>query len=153
MNLTRISGTTICKPRACLLLTEQIMKKTGLLTITLLILATTAMAQRAKFGGEWEQWWDRKASKGIVVELQEKNGRVWGTASGAIPRLYEAEIKPARITGNSFVARIEDDWGNNATVKFTIRGGRLTWRVTKSDIKASMTFPLTADLRRRRRAT
>jgi hypothetical protein len=127
------------------------MKKTGLVIFTLLILGTAAMAQRAKFSGEWEQWWDREASKGIIVALKEKNGRVWGTASGAIPRVYEAEIKPARISGNTFTARIEDDWGNKATVKFTVRGRKLTWRVTNSDIKGSMTFPLKADLTRTKR--
>lgn len=126
------------------------MKKIALVIFSLMILANAVSAQRAKFTGEWEQWWDKRASKGIVIKLKEKNGRVSGSAYGAIPRLYEADIKSAKISGNGFTARIEDDWGNTATVKITINGNKLSWRVLKSDIKGNMTFPLKADLKRKK---
>ena len=124
------------------------MKKIILAVCVLFICSGIVSAQKSKFTGEWEVWWDKEASKGISINLKEKNGRVSGTASGAIPRLYEAEIKSARIIGNSFTAKIEDDWGNSGTVKITIRGRNLYWRVLNSKIKGSMTFPLKADLKK-----
>ena len=129
---------------------EKIMKKLALIIFSLFIFSTVASAQKAKFTGEWEQWWDKRASKGIVIKLKEKNGRVTGTAYGAIPKLYEAEIKSTKITGNSFTAQVEDDWGNTATVKITLSGRNLYWRVIKSNIKSDMTFPLKADLKRKK---
>lgn len=124
------------------------MKKLTLFIFVLFAFAGAASAQKSKFTGKWEHWWDKEASKGIIVELKEKNGRVTGTASGFIPHLYEAAIKSAKIVGNSFTAKIEDDWGNTGTVKITVRGKNLYWRVLKSNYKGSMTFPLKADLRR-----
>lgn len=124
------------------------MKKTALIIFSLLILVTAASAQKSKFTGEWEVWWDKEASKGIQVELKSKNGRIIGTAYGAIPHLYEAEIKSTRIVGNSFYAKLEDDWGNTGTVKITVSGKNLYWRVIKADYKKSMTFPMKADLKR-----
>ena len=124
------------------------MKKTILMVCALFIFSGVAAAQKSKFTGEWEVWWDKEASKGIMIELKEKNGRVSGTASGAIPHMYEAEIKSAKIVGNSFTAKIADDWGNTGTVKITVRGKNLYWRVIKSNYKSSMTFPLKADLKR-----
>lgn len=124
------------------------MKKITLIIFSLLIFTVTASAQKAKFTGEWEVWWDKQASKGIQVKLKSKNGQITGTAYGAIPRLYEADIKSTKISGNSFTAKIEDDWGNTATVKITVNGRNLSWRVLKSNIKGNMTFPLKADLKR-----
>jgi hypothetical protein len=122
--------------------------KSLFLTVIFVLCSLSVSAQKSKFTGEWEVWWDKEASKGIVIELKEKNGRVSGTASGAIPRVYEAEIKSAKIVGNSFTAKIKDDWGNTGTVKITIRGRNLYWRVLKSNYKSSMTFPLKADLKK-----
>lgn len=126
------------------------MKKIALIIFSLLIFTNLAFAQKSKFTGEWEVWWDKAASKGVVIKLKQKNGRVTGTAYGAIPKLYEAEIKSTKISGNSLTAKIEDDWGNTATVKITVSGRNLYWRVLKSDIKRDMTFPLKADLKRRK---
>ncbi len=124
------------------------MKKLALIIFSLLIFTNIASAQKSKFTGEWEQWWNKRESRGIVIKLKSKNGKVSGMAYGAIPRLYEAEIKSAKIVGNSFTAKIADDWGNTGTVKITVSGKNLSWRVVKSNIKGSMTFPLKADLRR-----
>lgn len=124
------------------------MKKSILVIFSLLILATAASAQKSKFTGKWEFYWDREASKGFEVVLKEKNGRVSGTGNGFIPHLYEAEIKPAKIVGNSITANIADDWGNTATVKITVSGKKLMWRVLKSKRKGSMTFPDKLDLKR-----
>lgn len=124
------------------------MKKTLLIIFSLLMFVTAASAQKSKFTGKWEYFWDREASKGFVVELKEKNGRVSGTGSGFIPHLYEAEIKSAKIVGNSFTANIEDDWGNTGTVKVTVSGKKLFWRVLKSKRKGSFTFPDKLDLKR-----
>lgn len=126
------------------------MKKVLFIIFSLLICATVASAQKTKFAGEWEVWWDKQASKGIVVKLKSKNGRISGTAFGAIPKMYEAEIKSAKAAGNSFTTQIEDDWGNTGTVKITVRGNNLYWRVIKQNIKGSMTFPLKADLKRKK---
>ena len=124
------------------------MKKIALIIFSLFIFANVASAQKTTFTGKWEVWWDREASKGVVIKLKEKNGRVSGTAYGAIPKLYECEIKSTKISGNSFTAKIEDDWGNTGTVKITVSGKNLYWRVLKSKIKSDMTFPLKADLKR-----
>lgn len=124
------------------------MKKITLIIFTLLILATAASAQKSKFTGKWEFYWDRNASKGFEVVLKEKNGRVTGTANGFIPHLYEAEIKSAKIIGNSFTANVADDWGNTGTVKITVSGKKLYWRVLKAKRKGSMTFPDKLDLKR-----
>ena len=124
------------------------MKKTALIIFSLLILVTAASAQKSKFTGKWEYYWDREASKGFEVELKEKNGKVSGTASGFIPHLYEAGIKSAKIVGNSFTANIADDWGNTAIVKVTISGSKLYWRVLKSKRKGSFTFPDRLDLKK-----
>jgi hypothetical protein len=126
------------------------MKKFALIIFSLLIFTNLAHAQKSKFTGQWEVWWDKTASKGVVIKLKEKNGRVTGTAFGAIPRLYECEIKSTKISGNSFTGEIEDDWGNTGTVKITVSGRNLSWRVLKSKIKSDMTFPLKADLKRRK---
>ncbi|MCD9188223.1 MAG: hypothetical protein LUM44_17535 [Pyrinomonadaceae bacterium] len=122
------------------------MKKIVFLICALFILAGAASAQKSKFTGKWEYYWDREASKGFEVELKERNGRVSGTANGFIPHLYEAEIKSAKIVGNGFTANIADDWGNTATVKVTVRGRKLYWRVLKSKRKGSFTFPDKLDL-------
>lgn len=124
------------------------MKKIILITVSLLILAVSASAQKSKFTGEWEQWWNKRESRGIVIKLKEKNGKVSGTAYGAIPKMYEAEITSVKIVGNTITAKISDDWGNTGMVKITINGKNLSWRVLKSNIKGSMTFPLKADLKR-----
>lgn len=124
------------------------MKKVALIIFSLLILSTAASAQNSKFTGKWEVWWDKQASKGVVIKLKEKNGKVTGTAYGAIPKLYEADIRSTKITGNSFIAQIKDDWENTATVKISVSGRNLYWRVIKSNIKSDMTFPLKADLKR-----
>ncbi len=124
------------------------MKKIALIIFSLLIFANVASAQKSKFTGEWEQWWNKRESRGIVIKLKEKNGRVSGMAYGAIPKMYEAEIKSAKIVGNTITAKIEDDWGNTGTVKITVNGKKLSWRVLKSNIKRNMTFPLKADLKR-----
>ncbi len=124
------------------------MKKITLIIFSLLLFANIASAQKSKFTGKWEHWWNKAASKGFVVELKAKNGRVSGTASGFIPHLYDAEIKSAKIIGNSFIAKIADDWGNTATVKVTISGKNLYWRVLKSKRKGSFTFPDKLDLKR-----
>lgn len=112
------------------------------------VCSLSVAAQKSKFTGEWEVWWDKVASKGVVIKLKEKNGRITGTAYGAIPKLYECEIKSIKINGNSFTAKIEDDWENTGTVKITVRGNKLYWRVLKSKIKSDMTFPLKADLKK-----
>jgi hypothetical protein len=124
------------------------MKKFALVIVSLLVFTGVASAQKSKFTGEWEYYWDREASKGFVVELKEKNGKVSGVASGFIPHLYDAEIKSAKIVGNSFTAKIADDWGNTGTVKITISGNKLYWRVLKSKRKGSWTFPDKSDLKR-----
>ncbi len=124
------------------------MKKVALIIFSLLILSTGASAQKSKFTGKWEVWWDKQASKGVVIKLKEKNGKVTGTAYGAIPKLYEADIRSTKITGNSFIAQIKDDWENTATVKISVSGRNLYWRVIKSNIKSDMTFSLKADLKR-----
>lgn len=124
------------------------MKKTIFLICAIFIFAGAVSAQTSKFTGKWEFYWDREASKGFVVELKEKNGKVSGTANGFIPHLYEAEIKSAKIVGNGFTAEIEDDWGNTATVKVTIRGKKLFWRVLKSERNGSFTFPDKLDLKK-----
>ena len=126
------------------------MKKIALIIFSLLIFTNLTLAQKSKFTGEWEVWWDKAASKGLVVKLKERNGRVTGTAYGAIPKMYEAEIRSTKISGNSVTAGIEDEWGNTGTVKITVSGRNLYWRVVHSRIKSSMTFPLKADLKRRR---
>ena len=117
------------------------MKKLALIIFSISVFASFASAQKSKFNGEWEFYWDREASKGFVVELKEKNGQVSGTANGFIPHLYEAEIKPSKIISNSFTAKIADDWGNTGTVKITISGKKLYWRVLNSKRKGSFTFP------------
>lgn len=124
------------------------MKKFALIIFTLFIFTNVALAQKAKFTGQWEFWWDKEASKGFVVELKSKNGKVSGTASGFIPHLYECEIKSAKIVGNSFTAKIADDWGNTGTVKITVSGNKLYWRVLNSKRKGSWTFPDKQDLKR-----
>lgn len=124
------------------------MKKIIVLICALFVFSGVAAAQKSKFTGEWEYYWDREASKGFVVELKEKNGRVSGTANGFIPHLYEAEIKSAKIVGNGFTANIADDWGNTATVKVTVRGRKLFWRVLKNKRKGSFTFPDKLDLKK-----
>lgn len=124
------------------------MKKLILVIFSLLICVTAASAQKSKFTGKWEFYWDREASKGFEVVLKEKNGRVSGTGSGFIPHMYDAEIKPAKIVGNSFTAKIADDWGNTGTVKITISGKKLYWRMLKSKRKGSFTFPDKLDLRK-----
>jgi hypothetical protein len=124
------------------------MKKAVLLTFCLLVFVSASSAQTSKFTGKWEYWWNKEASKGFVVELKAKNGRVSGTGSGFIPHMYDAEIKPAKIVGNSFTAKIADDWGNTGTVKITIRGNKLYWRVLNSKRKGSWTFPDKLDLRK-----
>ena len=124
------------------------MKKLLTIIFSLLILSVAVSAQKSKFTGKWEFYWDREASKGFEVTLREKNGRVTGTANGFIPHLYEAEIKSAKIVGNSFTANIADDWGNTATVKVTVSGNKLFWRVLKSRRKGSMTFPDKLDLKK-----
>ena len=113
-----------------------------------IFLASNSFAQKSNFTGKWEFWANKAESRGFVVELKEKRGLVTGTASGAIPHLYEADIKPAKIAGNSITANISDEWGNSGTVKITIRGKYLYWRVLKSNIKSNLTFPLKADLKR-----
>lgn len=124
------------------------MKKIIVLVCALFVFSGVAMAQKSKFTGKWEYYWNREASKGFEVVLKEKNGRVSGTANGFIPHLYEAEIKSAKIVGNGFTANIADDWGNTGTVKVTVRGRKLYWRVLKSNYKSSMTFPLKLDLKK-----
>jgi hypothetical protein len=124
------------------------MKKLALIAFSVLILATGALAQDSKFTGKWEYYWNREASKGFVVELKAKNGRVKGVGSGFIPHMYDAEISSANIVGNSFTAKIADDWGNTGTVKVTIRGNKLYWRVLKSKRKGSFTFPDKLDLKK-----
>lgn len=124
------------------------MKKLALIIFSLLMFASVASAQTAKFNGKWEYWWNKEASKGFVVELKTKNGKVSGTANGFIPHLYEAEIKSAKIIGNSLTAKIEDDWGNTGTVKITLSGKKMYWRVLQSKRKGSWTFPDKLDLRR-----
>lgn len=124
------------------------MKKIALIIFSLLVFTTVATAQKSKFTGEWEFYWDREASKGFVVELKEKNGRVSGVASGFIPHLYDAEIKSAKIVGNSITAKIADDWGNTGTVKITISGKKLYWRMLNSKRKGSYTFPDKLDLKK-----
>lgn len=113
-----------------------------------MIFVVAASAQKSKFTGKWEYYWDREASKGFEVVLKEKNGKVSGVGSGFIPHLYDAEIKPAKIVGNSITANIADDWGNTATVKITISGKKLMWRVLKSKRKGSFTFPDKLDLKK-----
>ncbi|HQU85710.1 MAG TPA: hypothetical protein PKY59_21420 [Pyrinomonadaceae bacterium] len=120
--------------------------KAAFLAFIFVVCSLSVAAQKSKFTGKWEYYWDREASKGFEVVLKEKNGRVSGTANGFIPHLYEAEIKPAKIVGNSFTANIADDWGNTATVKVTIHGRKLYWRVLKSKRKGSFTFPDKLDL-------
>ena len=124
------------------------MKKIALMICGLLIFANVASAQKSKFTGKWEYWWNKEASKGFVVELKEKNGKVSGTGSGFIPHLYDAEIKPTKVIGNSFTAKIADDWGYTGTVKITISGNKLYWRVLKSKRKGSFTFPDKLDLKK-----
>lgn len=124
------------------------MKKIALIIFSLLVFTTMAFAQKSKFTGKWEYYWDREASKGFEVVLKEKNGRVSGVGSGFIPHLYDAEIKSAKIIGNSFTANIADDWGNTGTVKITISGNKLYWRVLKSKRKGSWTFPDKLDLKK-----
>lgn len=124
------------------------MRKLTLVIFSLLMLVTAASAQKSKFTGKWEYYWDRNASKGFEVVLKEKNGKVSGTGSGFIPHLYDAEIKSAKIVGNSFTAQIADDWGNTGTVKITIQGNKLLWRVLKSKRKGSFTFPDKLDLKK-----
>ncbi len=124
------------------------MKKIALMAFSVLILVAAASAQDSKFTGKWEYYWNREASKGFVVELKAKNGRVSGVGSGFIPHMYDADIKSAKIVGNSFTANIADDWGNTGTVKITIRGNKLYWRVLKSKRKGSWTFPDKLDLKK-----
>jgi hypothetical protein len=124
------------------------MKKLALIIFSLLVFANVTSAQKSKFTGEWEVWWNKRESRGIVIKLKEKNGKVSGTAYGAIPKMYEAEIKSTKMVGNTITAKIEDDWGNTGTVKITVNGKNLSWRVVKSNIKGSMTFPLKAVLKR-----
>lgn len=81
-------------------------------------------------------------NEGFTVELKQRNGHVSGTANGFLPRIFEVEIHSAKIVGNSFTAKIDDDWGNSGTVKITIIGKTLYWRVTNPKIKSDMTFPL-----------
>jgi hypothetical protein len=124
------------------------MKKIALIIFGILIFANVASAQNTKFNGEWEYYWNREASKGFVVTLKQKNGKVTGVGSGFIPHLYDAEIKSSKITGNSFIAKVADDWGNTATVKITISGKKLLWRVLSSKRRGSFTFPDKLDLKR-----
>ncbi|MEZ5307277.1 MAG: hypothetical protein R2684_09050 [Pyrinomonadaceae bacterium] len=104
-------------------------------------LSSNLFAQTSRFTGKWEYWWDKEASKGFVIELIEKDGIVTGTASGFIPHMYEAEIKSIKVSGKSFTADIEDDWGNTGVVKITVKGNKLTWKVLRSKREGSMTFP------------
>jgi hypothetical protein len=127
---------------------EEIMKKITLVIFSLLILSASAAAQKSKFTGKWEHWWDKAASKGFVVELKEKNGKITGTGNGFIPHLYEAEIKSIKVSGYSFTANIADDWGNTGTVKITLNGKKMSWRVLKSKRKGSFTFPDKIDLKK-----
>ncbi len=124
------------------------MRRIAFVVFALMVFVSVASAQKSIFTGKWEHWWDKKASKGFVVELKEKNGKISGTGSGFIPHLYEAEIKSVKISGNSFTAKVADDWGNTATVKINIIGRKMTWRVLNSKRKGSFTFPDKIDLRK-----
>lgn len=111
---------------------EESFKKALLFTFCLLVFVSAPSVKTSKFTGKWEYWWNKEASKGFVVEVKAKNGRFSETGSGFIPQLFDAEIKPATIVGDSVTSKIADDLGNTGTVKLRLRNLRNGLRMVQN---------------------